>query len=44
MATSGFGFNVIIGGSLCVSGPFILHIFVGTISKVSYGYSAWHCC
>ena len=33
--TSGFGFKVILGGSLCVSGPCIFHLSCLTISKVA---------
>ena len=33
MATSGFGLQVILGGSLCVSGTCKLYLSFGTISK-----------
>ena len=33
--TSGFGFQVIIGVSLCVSGPYTLQIYCGTWSEIS---------
>ena len=34
-ATSVFGFKVMLGGSICVSGPFTLKISCGTISKLA---------
>ena len=33
-ATSGFGLQVMIGGSICVSGTFKLKLSCGTISKI----------
>ena len=35
VVTSCFGFQVMLGGSLCVSGPFKLQISCGIISKIS---------
>ena len=34
-ATSGFGLQAIIGGSLCVSGTCTLQIYCGTICKIA---------
>ena len=33
--TSGFGLQVMLGGSLCVSGPCILQLYCGTTSKLA---------
>ena len=34
-ATSGFGLRAILGGYLCVSGPFLLQLYYGTIYKLA---------
>ena len=34
-ATSGFGLQVMLGGSICVSGPCTLQIYGGNISKIA---------
>ena len=41
--TSCFGLKVIIVGYLCVSGPFTLNIYCGTISKLAKYHSYWRC-
>ena len=35
-ATSGFGFQAMLGGSICVSGPCTLHIYCETRYKIAY--------
>ena len=34
-ADLGLGFQVMLGGSLCVSGPCTLHLYCGTISNIA---------
>ena len=34
-ATSGFGLEVMLGGSLCVSVPCILQLYYGNISRIA---------
>ena len=40
--TSVFGFQLMLVGSIGVSGPCILHIFCVTWSKLAYYHSTWH--
>ena len=40
VATSGFVFQVMLVGSLCVSGPYKFHLSCGSLSKIYYDYFA----
>ena len=43
-ATSGFGFKVMLRGSICLSGPFPLQLSCGTVSNITYSHSSCQCC
>ena len=43
-ATSGFGLKVMLGGSLCVSGPCMMQISCRAIYNLAWYHSSCHCC
>ena len=44
VATSCFVFQVMLGRYICVTGPYILQLYCGTGSNISYDHSNWNGC